>query len=492
MNKLHDSWRSYLTETKLRVFDFDDTLVKSDSKIKVTDPGGKQSTLTSGEYATHKKDQRNEYDFSEFDKLINPREVKKVTSILRNVVGAGTDGRQNVILTARDSAAEDSIQDYLEEIGIDTSKIDFVLLGDSTPIAKSRWIEDKIRTGATDVLFLDDSGKNVEAVLDLKEKYPDVKIDARRVGYAEEIEEQMINERYPYLEPWLDTTGYNNPTAHERSPIWSKMQTLMKRERSQELKYQSDVDSFERDPEHPHFEKNGPPVEPVPDPELEEFKDNHNMFVDFMWNLDDPSNTFFKRLKARKDWEGISSIDTDHHHNRLMHAKFKWLFPYDVAPGLGCKNKILYLDALVASFYDNPSLYEIKLDERLEVKYDPEVSRPKTVYEKCKVELQHRKDARKATAQEMGAEEYRVDALEEQLLENTERLIKEVTEDEIAHIADVLNGLDPKDLAFNRLFDEINSDWRLISPRLTRLQSLDNLLIYGELWVTQWTGKKAP
>jgi len=134
MNKLHDSWRSYLTETKLRVFDFDDTLVKSDSKIKVTDPGGVQSTLTPGEYATHEKDSRNEYDFSEFDKLINPREVKKVTNILRNVVGAGTDGRQNVILTARDSVAEDSIQDYLEEIGIDTSKIDFVLLGDSAPI----------------------------------------------------------------------------------------------------------------------------------------------------------------------------------------------------------------------------------------------------------------------------------------------------------------------------------------------------------------------
>jgi len=199
MNKLHGSWRNYLTETKLRVFDFDDTLVKSDSKIKVTDPGGKQSTLTPGEYATHEKDSRNEYDFSEFDKLINPREVKKVTSILRNVVGAGTDGRQNVILTARDSVAEDSIQDYLEEIGIDTSKIDFVLLGDSAPIAKSRWIEDKIRTGATDVLFLDDSGKNVEAVLDLKEKYPDVKIDARRVGYAEEIEEQMLNEKDEHL-----------------------------------------------------------------------------------------------------------------------------------------------------------------------------------------------------------------------------------------------------------------------------------------------------
>ena len=127
MNKLHDSWRSYLTETKLRVFDFDDTLVKSDSKIKIMHPSGEESLLTPSEYAKHEKDPHAEYDFSEFDELINPREVKKVTSILRNVVGAGTDGRQNVILTARDTAAQQPIQGYLEEIGIDTSKIDFVL-----------------------------------------------------------------------------------------------------------------------------------------------------------------------------------------------------------------------------------------------------------------------------------------------------------------------------------------------------------------------------
>ena len=457
MNKLYDSWRSYLTETKLRVFDFDDTLVKSDSKIKVTDPSGKQSVLTPGEYSTHEKDPRNDYDFSEFDDLVNPREVKKVTNILRNVVGAGTDGRQNVVLTARDPVAETPIQDYLEEIGIDISKIDFVLLGDSAPMAKSRWIEDKIRTGATDVLFLDDSGKNVEAVLGLKEKYPDVKIDARRVGYAEEIEEQMVNER---LSDWdvergLDTTGYNNPTAHERTPTWKKIKRLLDQERSQESKYQSALKHFEGDPEHPHFEKHGPPVPPEPDPELEEFKDNHNMFVDFMWNLDDPSNTFFKKFKTYTTQQGWKrSPPVSETQNRIMHAKFKWLFPYDAAPGLGCKNKILYLDALVASFYDNPSMYEVQLDEKVETKLDSEVSRVKTVYEKCKVELQSRKTARHATAQEMGAEEYRVDALEEQLLENAERLIKEVTVDEIGHIADILNGMDPKDLAFNRLFDE--------------------------------------
>jgi hypothetical protein len=42
---------------------------------------------------------------------------------------------------------------------------------------------------------------------------------------------------------------------------------------------------------------------------------------------------------------------------------------------------------------------------------------------------------------------------EEQLIENVESLLSEVTEDEIEHIADILNELNPKDMAFNRLFD---------------------------------------
>ena len=56
---------------------------------------------------------------------------------------------------------------------------------------KANWIENKIVDGATDILFLDDSGGNVDAVLDLKERYPNVKIDARVVNNAEEIKENM-------------------------------------------------------------------------------------------------------------------------------------------------------------------------------------------------------------------------------------------------------------------------------------------------------------
>jgi len=184
-------WRSFITESKLRVFDFDDTLVKSQSKIRVTRPDGSIEELTPGEYATQGETSENKYDFSEFESVVEPQEIEKVTNILRNVVNAGTDGREVVILTARRPVSEDAIKNYLEEIGIDISRITFVLLGDADPLAKSRWIENKIKDGATDILFLDDSGKNVDAVLDLKQQYPDIKIDARQVRYAEELPEQV-------------------------------------------------------------------------------------------------------------------------------------------------------------------------------------------------------------------------------------------------------------------------------------------------------------
>jgi hypothetical protein len=67
--------------------------------------------------------------------------------------------------------------------------ITFALLGSSDPQDKAGWIADRIENGATDVLFFDDSGKNVEAIENLSQLYPDTKIRARKVRYAQDIEE---------------------------------------------------------------------------------------------------------------------------------------------------------------------------------------------------------------------------------------------------------------------------------------------------------------
>ena len=149
MKLLFENWRQYLKETKLRVFDFDDTLVKSDSKIKVIRDDGTKAYISTAEFAIQGEKPGHEYDYSEFKYVVDPHEIKKVTNILRNVVKAGTSGREIAILSARAPESETSMKKYLQDIDIDISKITFALLGDADPKAKSDWIKDRIAERTT-------------------------------------------------------------------------------------------------------------------------------------------------------------------------------------------------------------------------------------------------------------------------------------------------------------------------------------------------------
>ena len=70
--------RSLFTESKkLRVFDFDDTLVKTTSFIYIIN-NGKKTKLTPGEYAVYNEKPGDEFDFSDFQKVQDPNEIKKI------------------------------------------------------------------------------------------------------------------------------------------------------------------------------------------------------------------------------------------------------------------------------------------------------------------------------------------------------------------------------------------------------------------------------
>ena len=153
--------RSLFTESKkLRVFDFDDTLVKTTSFIYITN-GDKKRKLTPGQCAIYKEKPGDEFDFSDFQKVQDPNEIVKVTKVLRRVVQS-SGGSGVHILTAR--AAHKPIRQYLKDIGINMSKIYVTALASNNPKDKADWIEDKIdNEGYDDVYFADDSPKNVEA-----------------------------------------------------------------------------------------------------------------------------------------------------------------------------------------------------------------------------------------------------------------------------------------------------------------------------------------
>ena len=166
------------TNKKLRVFDFDDTLVKTKSHIYVKHGDGKESKLTPGEYAVYEPKSDDKFDFSDFEKVNQPQEIKGVTKLLKTVARAEGE-RKVVILTAR--SAYKPVQDYLHDIGLEGMYV--VALGDSDPQKKADWIEDKIKKGYNDVFFIDDSHKNVAAVSKLKEKYPNIKMKVSHVKH---------------------------------------------------------------------------------------------------------------------------------------------------------------------------------------------------------------------------------------------------------------------------------------------------------------------
>jgi hypothetical protein len=162
---------------KLRVFDFDDTLVQTKSHIYVTHRDGKKSTLTPGEYAIYEPKDGDKFDFSDFESVKHPQEIKGVTRLLKNIIRVG--GSDVVILTAR--SAYRPVKDYLKDV--DIKDVFVVALADSDPQKKADWIENKIKKGVKDVFFIDDSHKNVQAVSALSKKYPNISLKVRHVQH---------------------------------------------------------------------------------------------------------------------------------------------------------------------------------------------------------------------------------------------------------------------------------------------------------------------
>lgn len=150
----------FVEEKKLRVFDFDDTLVRTDSYVYVTHKSGSKTKLTPGEFAVYKPKKYDVFDFSDFHYVKNPQEIKAITEVLRRMLKAAGD-RKVYILTARSAAKP--ITKYLRDIGV--RGVEVIALGDGNPEKKADWIEARVKEDGYDhVFFIDDSEPNVKAV----------------------------------------------------------------------------------------------------------------------------------------------------------------------------------------------------------------------------------------------------------------------------------------------------------------------------------------
>jgi len=158
----------------LSVFDFDDTIAKSDAWVYVIRGGRTIKKLDPAEFAVYKPRPGEEFNFKEFDRKIrNPRLIKQNADLLRKQLEkarkASKGSRKVTILTAR--RLGQPVTSFLKTVGIDAY---VVPLGSADPQKKADWIEQQIKKGYDTIYFMDDSNKNISAVDNMLKQYPNV------------------------------------------------------------------------------------------------------------------------------------------------------------------------------------------------------------------------------------------------------------------------------------------------------------------------------
>ena len=158
--------RDINTPTKgISVFDFDDTLAYSKSKVIVNMPDGSIKKITPAEFAVESEnlqEQGAEFDFSEFNKVIKGKKGPLADLALKRQEKFGSG--DIFVLTARPQASAVSIKAFLDGIGLNIPLENITGLEDGSPDAKALWVLDKTAQGYNDFYFADDALPNVQAV----------------------------------------------------------------------------------------------------------------------------------------------------------------------------------------------------------------------------------------------------------------------------------------------------------------------------------------
>ena len=151
---------------KARVFDFDDTLAKSKSKVLYKLPDGTEGSLDASQFAEQYgslKEAGATFDYSEFNQV---KEGEKGPLTLLAKKMADSKGERDIfVLTARPGESAEAIKTFLRAVlGISIPLKNITGLADGSPSAKAFWMAEKVSEGYNDIFFADDSKANVTAV----------------------------------------------------------------------------------------------------------------------------------------------------------------------------------------------------------------------------------------------------------------------------------------------------------------------------------------
>jgi len=166
---------------KIVVFDVDDSLVVTESKIYITNTlTGDKFGLTTSEFATYKHTPHDMFDFSDF-RNVNLLKAGRLIEWVFNILKRSIEKQIPVgIITARDNS--NLIIDFLEhnDVRIDHRYIfavnepDKGFVGKNTADRKKEAFIKLIEIGFTDFIFYDDDENNINIAKTVPINFPNI------------------------------------------------------------------------------------------------------------------------------------------------------------------------------------------------------------------------------------------------------------------------------------------------------------------------------
>ena len=185
------------TPSKLVIFDIDDTLVHTQTKVHVVKDGQVVKSLNSHEFTHYKLQDGEQFDFGAFrDAKEFFDNAKPIIPMLNQLKQDIATGNKVVMVTARaDFDDRELFLDTFRKYGVDMSKVHVYRAGNmtgkiQTEEKKKIIIRNLLNNGRyTKAIMYDDAEPNLQSFVELKAEYPKTKFYAWHVSLEGEASE---------------------------------------------------------------------------------------------------------------------------------------------------------------------------------------------------------------------------------------------------------------------------------------------------------------
>jgi pyrimidine deaminase RibD-like protein len=217
-----------LTNKKLVIFDIDDTLVTTKTRVGVVRDGNTIKQLDSHEFTLYQKQPGETFDFGAFrnakDFFQHAHPIAPMIDQLKHDIATGN---KVVMVTARsDFDSKEIFLKTFEQWHVDMNKVHVYRAGNDTdpvPIdeKKARIIHRLLNGGNyTKAIMYDDSKPNLESFLQLRQEYPSVRFYAWHVDHsgntrelARAVEENFADGKHPGRKGLAKRSGVNTKAS---------------------------------------------------------------------------------------------------------------------------------------------------------------------------------------------------------------------------------------------------------------------------------------